>query len=159
MKEAYSLTAVVAMAANRVIGKDGNLPWHIPDDLRCFRRITIDHPVIMGRRTFESLGKPLGRRRNIVISRSLTSQGQDIEVIQELSQLDTLDLEGEVFLIGGGRLYADLLPKCSKIYLSYIYEKFEGDTFFPEFESAFGQPEILETHPEFELRLYQRKDA
>ncbi len=154
----YSLKAVVAMASNRVIGRDGKLPWHLPEDMKVFRKLTVGHPIVMGRKTYESIGKPLPKRRNIVISRTWKApEGIDVEVVQEVDQLDSLDLEGDVFLIGGAQIYAALLPQCDEVYLSYVYAAHEGDTYFPEFEQDFELAEAVEKFDAFELRRYVRK--
>lgn len=154
------LTAIVAMASNRVIGKGGDLPWHIPADMKYFKERTGKCPVIMGRKTWDSLPdkfRPLPGRRNIVVSRS------DIELpgAEMLkSPLDIYSIPGpghEVFLIGGEQLYQSLLELCDEICLSYIYKPYEGDTTFPEFEHLFEEPEVMLTTPEFEVRRYQNK--
>ena len=153
------LTAVVAMASNRVIGKDGDLPWHLPADLKHFKARTGKGTVVMGRRTWESIPdkfRPLPGRRNVVISRSTTDL-PGAEVIDSPTAMETLGLEGEVFLIGGGQLYNTLLEACDEICLSYIFEPHEGDTFFPVFEHLFEAPVVTLTTPEFEVRSYQRK--
>ena len=154
----YSLKAVVAMASNRVIGRDGQLPWHLPEDLKLFKRLTLGCPIIMGRKTYESIGRPLPKRRNIVISRAWRPpENVDIEVVKTTEELGSLGLSGDVFLIGGAQIYAALLPDCEEVYLSFVYEAHEGDTQFPEFESEFELAEVLERFNEFELRRYVRR--
>jgi len=153
----YSLKAVVAMASNRVIGKDGQLPWHLPEDLKLFKKLTTGHPILMGRKTYESIGRPLPKRRNIVLSKTWKApEGVDVEVIQDLDDLAALGLGGDVFLIGGAQVYAALLPRCDEVYLSYIHEPYEGDTYFPPFEDQFELAEVVEKFDEFELRRYVR---
>lgn len=151
-------SAVVAMASNRVIGKQGKLPWHIPGELKWFKELTTGHPVIMGRKTFDSIGKPLPGRRNIVFSRNLR-QGDiaGVEIINSLADLEALEgLEGEIFVIGGTRVFELLLHRTAKIYLTYIHQAHEGDTFFPEFERDFPEVSVLRSKPEYEIRLYRR---
>jgi dihydrofolate reductase len=156
----YSLKAVVAMASNRVIGRDGQLPWHLPEDLKLFKKITLGHPILMGRKTYESIGRPLPKRRNLILSRSWNHpEIVGIEIVRDLEALDSLDLEGDVFLIGGAQIYAALLPRCDEVYLSYIYEAHEGDTYFPEFESDFQLAEVVEKYDAFELRRYVRNGS
>ncbi|MFT5104407.1 MAG: dihydrofolate reductase [Verrucomicrobiales bacterium] len=153
----YSLKAVVAMASNRVIGRDGQLPWHLPEDLKLFKKLTLGHPILMGRKTFDSIGRPLPKRRNIVISRTWKPEPDSgIEVIQNLEALDSLGLEGDVYLIGGAQIYAALLPECDEVWLSFVYEAHEGDTRFPEFEGDFVLAEVVEKFDAFELRRYVR---
>jgi dihydrofolate reductase len=153
----YSLKAVVAMASNRVIGRDGHLPWHLPEDLKLFKMLTLGHPILMGRKTFESIGKPLPKRRNIVASRTWKpAEDIDVELIQSFDALDSLGLEGDVFVIGGAQIYAALMPRCEEILLSYVYEAHEGDTYFPAFEDEFKLAEVVEKFDAFELRRYVR---
>ena len=154
----YTLKAVVAMASNRVIGRDGQLPWHLPEDLKLFKRLTLGHPILMGRKTYESIGRPLPKRRNIVLSKTWkATQNDDIEVVREIGELDALGLSGDVFLIGGAQIYAALLPCCDEVFLSYVYEAHDGDTRFPEFEDGFELAEVVEKFSAFELRRYVRK--
>lgn len=154
----YSLKAVAAMASNRVIGKGGHLPWHLPEDLKLFKKLTLGSPVLMGRKTFESIGKPLPRRRNIVLSRTWNpSEIAGFELIRNISQLDSLDLRGDVFVIGGAEIYAALLPRCDEVLLSFIYDPHEGDTHFPEFEPDFELVEVIASFDAFELRRYHRR--
>jgi dihydrofolate reductase len=154
----HHLHAVVAMASNRVIGRDGRLPWHLPDDLRFFKRLTLGHPVVMGRRTFESIGRPLPGRRNIVLSRSLAPR-EGIEVIGDISALDRLGLEGPVFVIGGAEVYRQLLPRCESVYVSQLFAPCDGDALMPAFEGEFPAVETLERFAEFEVRHYRRAGA
>ncbi|MGI8602007.1 MAG: dihydrofolate reductase [Verrucomicrobiales bacterium] len=153
---AFELHAVAAMAANRVIGRDGKLPWRLPNDLRFFQNLTCGHPVVMGRRTYESIGRPLKGRRNIVLSRSLVPS-PGVEIIQGPGSLWDLDLSGSVFVIGGEAIYRELLPQCSSVYLSRLFAAFAGDTWLPPFEQDFPLVEKLATFPEFELLHYRRK--
>jgi dihydrofolate reductase len=150
------LKAIAAMASNRVIGKDGNLPWHLPEDFRWFKKLTMGHPIVMGRKTCESIGRPLPGRRNLVVSRKWTEAPEGFELVNEIESLIDLDVEGEVFLIGGAVLYEKLLPACEELYLSYVFEEYQGDTYFPSFEEWFELEEVVATYPEFELRRYIR---
>jgi dihydrofolate reductase len=156
----YSLKAVVAMASNRVIGRDGNLPWHLPEDLKLFKKLTLGSPILMGRKTFESIGKPLPKRRNIVISRTWNpTQQTEIDLIRNLDEIGSLNLSGDVFVIGGAEIYAALLPHCDEVLLSFVYEPHDGDTYFPEFENQFELAEVVEKFAAFELRRYVRRAA
>jgi dihydrofolate reductase len=147
------------MASNRVIGRDGTLPWHLPEDLKFFKRTTLDHPILMGRKTFDSLPGILPRRRHIILSRTLTKAPDGTEVIGSLEDLATLDIHGDVFVIGGAQIFEALLPLCEEIFLTYVFEAFEGDTFLPPFEDKFDLMETLGETPEFELRRYQNKNS
>lgn len=147
---AFSMHAVVAMAANRVIGREGRLPWSLPDDLRFFKKLTLGHPVVMGRRTHESIGRPLPGRRNIVLSRSAGAL-PGCEVIASPGDLDSLGLEGDVFLIGGAEVFRLLLPRCESVYLSRLHQAAEGDALMPPFEQDFPDARLLASFPEFEI--------
>lgn len=151
-----SLSAIVAMSANRVIGRDGTLPWHYPEDLKFFKRTTLGHPILMGRATFESIGRPLPGRQNIVLSTTLP-ETPGITLIRNLSELTSACPEAaKIFVIGGARLFADLLPQCDELFLTYIDQEIEGDVFLPPFEDHFTLAEILATSPPLEFRRYRR---
>lgn len=151
------LTAIVAMTPDRVIGKGGTLPWHLPEDLAFFKRVTSGHPIVMGRKTYESIGRPLPKRRNIVLTRDKTWSAPGVEVIHTPEELDALpDLDGRVFIIGGSEIYAAFLPRLDDLLVSHVFENHQGDTRFPEFEDLFPQSELLETHEAFEVRRWSR---
>lgn len=153
------LIAIVAMSSNRVIGRAGTLPWHFPEDLKFFKRTTLGHPILMGRTTFESIGRPLPGRQNIVLSRTLAPR-EGITVIRDVAELAALCPEAEtIFIIGGAQVYAELLPSCEGLYLTQITAEYEGDTFLPAFEPLFTLKEILETTPDLEFRYYERTPA
>jgi dihydrofolate reductase len=142
------LSLIVAMSENRVIGRDKDLPWHIPEDLKYFKKVTKGHPMIMGRKTFESIGRPLPQRRNIVLTRQEGFQLQGAEVFKSFDEaLSVLRSElppgAEVFVIGGEEIFRLALPLADKIYLTLVHDEFEGDAFFPEFdESKFIQSDL-----------------
>ncbi|MDB6138088.1 MAG: dihydrofolate reductase [Verrucomicrobiaceae bacterium] len=151
------LIAIVGMASNRVIGKDGTLPWRLPEDLKFFKKTTLGHPILMGRKTFDSIGKPLPGRRNMVLSHAMEPR-EGVEVIHEPGELDNLcQADEEVFLIGGAQLFETLLPNCAGLYLTWIEHPYEGDTFFPAFEHLFEEPEIVGSSEGMEFRYYKRK--
>lgn len=127
-----SLSLIVAMTDDRVIGRDNALPWRIPEDLKRFKAITMGHPLLMGRRTFESIGKPLPGRRNIVVTSTMAA----IAGVQTAGSLtEALALcpaaEGERFVIGGARLFAEALPLADKLYLTLVHADIDGDVRFP----------------------------
>jgi dihydrofolate reductase len=129
------LTAIVAMTQDRVIGKAGSLPWHLPEDLAFFKRTTSGHPIVMGRKTFESIGRPLPKRRNIVLTRDHEWSAPGVEVIHHPDELESLpDLDGQVFIIGGAEIYLAFLPKLDDLIVSHVFGDHDGDTRLPEFE-------------------------
>ena len=155
------LIAIAAMASNRVIGREGRLPWHLPDDLKFFKRTTLGHPVLMGRRTFESIleaiGKPLPGRINIVLSRTMQPR-EGVEVIRDLADLPAINgLTSPIYLIGGAQLYETLLPECDELIITHLDEAHQGDAFFPPFEDLFEFKEILGSGAGMEFRRYVRK--
>ena len=127
------LQLIAAVAANGVIGRGGQLPWHLPDDLKHFKQLTLNHAVIMGRRTFESIGRPLPQRRSIVVSRSFSHS--QVEVVRTLD--DAIRLAGDgAFVIGGAMLYAEALAIADVLHLTELDDAVEGDTHFPPFDRS-----------------------
>jgi dihydrofolate reductase len=148
--------AVVAMSPARVIGRDGGLPWHLPEDLRFFRRTTTGTAVLMGRRTWESIGRPLPGRRNLVLSRNPPLLPPGVEALRSPEELDALDIRTRLHVIGGAAIYATMLPRCDEVLVSQLFDEFPGDTWFPPFESEFGPAQIVERHETFEVRRFLR---
>lgn len=149
------LTAVVAMTAERVIGRAGTLPWHLPEDLAYFKRTTSGHPIVMGRKTYESIGRPLPKRRNIVLTRDVTWTAEGVEVIHRPEELAALPgIAGQVFIIGGAEIYAAFLPILDDLLVSHVFENHAGDTWLPDFEAEFPRSESVETHDTFEVRRH-----
>jgi dihydrofolate reductase len=127
-----SVALIAAMAANGVIGNHGALPWRLPDDLARFKRLTMGHPVIMGRATFQSMGKPLAGRRNIVLTRDRNAVIAGCEIAHGRGEALRLGGGQELFVIGGASVYALFLPLADLMYLTLIDADIPGDTFFPE---------------------------
>jgi dihydrofolate reductase len=148
------MIAIAAMARNRVIGVDGRLPWHLPEDLRFFKRTTLGHVVAMGRKTWESIGKPLPGRENIVVSRQATIPG--VRVLRSPGKLREPDDGRRLYVIGGAGLYTALLPVCSEILMTRVDLEPAGDVFFPPFEEEFDEGEVLERGPSHEIRRHRR---
>ncbi len=144
------LSAIAAITKNRVIGHNGQLPWHIPKDLQRVRALTLHHPIIMGRKTFESIGKPLPKRHNIVITRQPNYPANGIFVTHSLTEAlelaKQLDTE-EIFIFGGGEIYAAALPWVDRLYLTVVDIEIPGDAFFPDY-SEFRQVLRQESHIE-----------
>lgn len=147
---------VVAVAENGVIGGDNQLLWHLPLDLKHFKQLTQGHPIIMGRRTFESIGRPLPNRTNIVVTRQTEWQAEGCEtayaVLQALELARTYD--EEVFVIGGGEIYRQALPAADVVYLTEVHHSFEGDVTFPELNPADWREESRERHEPDEKHAY-----
>ena len=152
------LKAVVAMASNRIIGKDGDLPWKLSEDLKWFKKMTVGFPIVMGRKTMESLGRPLPKRRNIVISRNLESIAEGFELVRSCDEAVAL-LAGEeqASIIGGAQIYGEMIPLCDEVLLSYVFHPYEGDTVLPEFEDTLEIKEVIYRDEDFELRRYVRR--
>ncbi|MFK3865260.1 type 3 dihydrofolate reductase [Pseudoalteromonas rhizosphaerae] len=128
---------IAAMAKNRVIGQDNNMPWHLPADLQHFKAVTMNKPVIMGRKTFESIGRPLPGRRNIVISRNTDYTAAGIDVVTSPEAAISLVCESdEVMVIGGGNIYQQFLKSADTLYLTFIDLDVAGDTQFPDYEQS-----------------------
>ncbi|PAW68510.1 MAG: dihydrofolate reductase [Verrucomicrobiia bacterium Tous-C5FEB] len=152
------LVAIVAMTTDRVIGRNGTLPWHLPEDLAFFKRTTSGHPIVMGRKTFESIGRPLPKRRNIVLTRDPNWSAPGTEVIHSPEDLTKLlDINGTVYLIGGAEIYQAFLPHTDEILVTHVLEPHAGDTYLPRFEDEFPHSTLIETHPQFEIRRWTRK--
>ena len=153
-----ALRAIAAMSLNRVIGKDGKIPWHIPEDFKWFKNATAGQAVLMGRKTYESLGRPLPNRRNLVVTRR-ADLGEGVEIVRDLGAFRPEDYPCDIWVTGGEEIYRQMLDKCEDIYLSIIPRIVEGDTFFPEFEDKFELVGTVFKHPDFEVRHYRRKGA
>lgn len=151
------LIAIVAMSANRVIGREGQLPWHYPEDLKFFKRTTLGHPILMGRATFDSIGRPLPGRQNIVLSSTMEPR-EGVSVIRNVSELPQVCGDAEtIFVIGGARVFDELLPQCDGLFLTYITKDYEGDVLLPPFEHLFTLAEVLEVSGDLEFRRYERQ--
>jgi dihydrofolate reductase len=148
--------AIAAMSANRVIGRDGALPWRLPEDMKFFRAQTTGHPIVMGRKTWDSLGRPLPNRRNIVLSRTMPEVA-GAEVVHSVEELDALGLTGDIFVIGGAEIYRLLMPRCAAVYLTVLTAEAEGDAFLPAFEAEFPHMSVIqELNAVAQWRLYER---
>lgn len=147
------VSIIVAVAKNNVIGVDGDLPWHISEDLRRFKEITMGKPMIMGRKTFESIGRPLPGRRSIILTRDNTFFADGCEIASSPGVALTLagDVD-EVMIIGGGKVYEQMLAATGRIYLTRVHADIDGDTFFPELNTNQWKSVAEEEFPETEGR-------
>lgn len=138
------IAIIAALANNRVIGKDNQMPWYLPEDLAHFKQITMDKPIVMGRKTFESIGRPLPGRRNIILSRSVQTDRGDVTWVQDFEQAKAMLSDvSELMVIGGAKLYQQVLPQADVMYLTRINLTTEGDTFFPQWDESDWQTEVL----------------
>lgn len=147
--------AIAAMAENRVIGNGPNIPWHLPEDFKFFKATTIGHIIVMGRRTFESIGRPLPKRETIIVSRSGFSY-PGVRTVSSLNEIDVNADERDVFICGGAQIYAEAMSRCSDLYLTHVKRVVEGDVFFPPFEDQFSAYAELMDTPEFRIVHYRR---
>ena len=144
------------MAENRVIGHAGTIPWHLPEDFKFFKATTIGHAILMGRKTYESIGKPLPGRENIVLSRTMP-ETYGVTVIRSLDDLIEPTDGKDLFVIGGEEIYRLLLPRVQELYVTKVPRTIEGDTHFPNFESQFDTgTKVLETN-DFTVWKFARK--
>jgi len=145
-----SIKAIAAMSLNRVIGDEGAIPWHIPEDFRWFKECTLGQIVVMGRKTLDSIGKPLPGRETVLISRNaIEDDYPGVTIIRRPEKIFKLPGEKQVWICGGAEIYEKTLPWCSELYLTVVKKKARGDAFFPEFEPLFGRPETLKETGEF----------
>ncbi len=150
-------SAILAMSENRVIGHEGKIPWHIREEFQWFKRCTLGHSIIMGRKTYESIGRPLPGRRNLVVSRNADSI-EGVEIIRDPQSLKASDfLPGKAFVIGGRELLVQMLPRCDEFFLTVVHRAVEGDVFLPEFENEFPVSSMVLEHAEFHVMHFLRK--
>lgn len=146
---------VVAMDRNRVIGRDNALPWKLPDDMAYFKRVTMGHAVIMGRRTWESIGRPLPGRRNIVVTRNRAYEAPGCTVVGSLDEaFRAAEGEAEACIIGGTSLFEESLPVADVLHLTEVDAAVEGDTWFPEFDRSEWVEHLVQDHPADERHPY-----
>lgn len=152
------LSAIAAAGENRVIGKDNKMPWHLPADLKHFKTLTSGHPVLMGRKTYESIGKPLPNRTNIIMTRDMNYSAPDCIIVTSVetavSMASELDMD-EIFVIGGAEVYRQLLPQIQRVYLTEIHHQFEGDAYFPELNTQEWKEVSRERHAADEKNQYE----
>lgn len=152
-----SWIAVAAMANNRVIGRDGQLPWHLPGDLKFFKNLTSGGTILMGRKTYESIGRPLPKRRNLVLSRS-NFDAPGIEVFSSVEAVREALGPGEtVYVIGGAEIYRLTMDLWTEVYLTRVKRTVEGDTFLPPFEDRFADPETVHEEDDFAVERFCRR--
>ncbi|MBR2145166.1 MAG: dihydrofolate reductase [Akkermansia sp.] len=152
-----SFTGVVAMDAARGLGLNNGIPWRLKEDMQLFKRITMGHPILMGRKTWESLGRPLPGRQNIVLTRNATYVAEGAVVITDLAQLENIELQNpEIMVIGGAQLYARMLPQMQRLHVSEVQGTHEVDTWFPEFAQYFAFRTPQQEYDGFTHVLYEK---
>jgi dihydrofolate reductase len=142
-----TVSLIGAMARNRVIGRNNALPWHLPSDLRRFKALTLGHAVVMGRKTFEAIGRPLPGRQNIVISRQPSFSAAGVEVARSLPEALERARGEDVFVIGGGEIFEQAIPLADRVYLTVVDDEVEGDVWFPELDGEAWRVTHDEPHP------------
>ena len=153
------LKAIAAMSLNHVIGKENTIPWHIPEDFKFFKQTTMGHVLIMGRKTYESIGRPLPGRKTVVLTQNPNKfKNELISTIQEIEELKNIPLDENqsIFVCGGAAVYKELLPHCSDLYLTLVNKEIEGDTLFPEFKHLFEEHATIQENDLFKITHYTR---
>jgi dihydrofolate reductase len=159
--EHKAFKAIAAMSLNRVIGASNRIPWHLPEDFKWFKKLTTGQIIVMGRKTFQSIGKPLPNRTTIVVSHSAFSF-PGVQSVSDLSQINPAasGLAGrELFICGGAQIYGQMLPFCSDLYLTLVKRELEGDTFFPMFEDQFDLAAELAENSDFKILHYENRET
>ena len=154
---AHPFKAIAAMSLNRVIGRGKTIPWHLPEDFKWFKETTMGHVLAMGRRTYESIGRPLPGRETVVLTRNPGSV-TDVRTLDSLKALGQAEAyrDRTIFICGGAEIYSQALGQCADLYLTRVKREVEGDAFFPEFESNFDSGEILRESEAFDIVHYRR---
>jgi dihydrofolate reductase len=150
--------AIAAMSLNRVIGAGNKIPWHLPEDFKWFKAMTTGHVIVMGRKTFESIGRALPNRETVVLSRAGFAH-PGVRTVASLDAIDPAAERREVFICGGAQIYEQALPRCSDLYLTVVKREVEGDAFFPPFEAQFELAEVVRETLEFSILHYRRRAA
>jgi dihydrofolate reductase len=148
--------AIAAMSENRVIGCGNKIPWHLPEDFKWFKQMTTGNVIVMGRKTFESIGRPLPNRETVVLSRGGFTH-PSVRVVAALDAADFAADPREVFICGGAQIYEQTLPLCSDLYLTRVKRAVEGDAFFPPFEHLFERAAIVSDKPDFRIEHWRRR--
>jgi dihydrofolate reductase len=151
------LVIIAAVSENNVIGKDGKLPWHIPEDLKRFKELTLNHSVVMGRKTFESIGKALPDRINVVVTRDTSYQPVDVVVVHSFEEAIKMCKNYEkTFVIGGQSVFAEAMPLADRLEITEVHKEVDGDTYFPEFDRNDWVETSREDHDEYSFVTYVR---
>ncbi|NVJ59032.1 MAG: type 3 dihydrofolate reductase [Gammaproteobacteria bacterium] len=150
------ISLICAMANNRVIGKDNAMPWHMPADLKHFKQTTMGKPIVMGRKTFESIGRPLPGRENVVITRNKDWHSEGVTVVESIEQaLEHLQQHDEIMITGGGNIYQQTIDQADRLYLTFIDLTTDGDAFFPKYDHLELKTVAEETHKADDKNPYE----
>lgn len=141
-----SISLIAAMANNHVIGRNNSLPWHLPADLNHFKNVTMGKPIVMGRKTFESIGKPLPGRQNIIVTHDKMYQATGCTIINSIDHIKLVSDALEIMVIGGAEIYKQLLPQAQRLYLTYVHTDVTGDSYFPQWQANEWQEISREDH-------------
>ena len=144
------------MSENRVIGNRGDIPWHLPEDFKWFKKTTMGDILVMGRKTYESIGRPLPGRDTYVLSRT-PREIAGVHSFTDLEALDHLKTNQTIWIAGGGEIYKQMLGKCSELYLTRVHRSVVGDASFPEFESDFQLDSVMEKNDDFSIERWLKK--
>ena len=155
MGKEFNYRAIAAMAENRVIGNQNTIPWHLPEDFKWFKNTTMGATLLMGRKTFESIGRPLPGRQTIILSRSQFSIPNTVTV-QAIDSIEAVATSDTIWVAGGAEIYQLMLPKCSDLYITRVHQKPDGDTFFPKFEDSFTLDTVLESNTQFSIERWKK---
>ncbi len=156
------IAIIVAYSQNRVIGRDGRIPWKIPGEQLRFRKLTLGNAVVMGRRTYEEIGRPLPGRLNIILSTTQRYEGENLLTAASLEEAIALAGDRDIYIAGGAKLYEEALPLADRLYITEIHRQVEGDTFFPNFDESLYEKNCEESCPEkmpYSYVTYTRKAA
>ena len=155
MGKKFNYRAIAAMAENRVIGNHNTIPWHLPEDFKWFKKTTMGQTLLMGRKTFDSIGRPLPGRQTIILSRNqlLIPNTQTVNTIESIESVATSDT---IWIAGGAEIYQLMLPMCTDLYLTRVHQRPVGDTFFPDFENHFELATVIESNAEFSIEHWKK---
>ena len=148
--------AIAAMSLNRVIGDGNKIPWHLAEDFKWFKQVTSGNIIVMGRKTFESIGKPLPGRTTIVLSRVIRSI-PGVRVISDLQEIEFANEARDIFICGGAQVYEEALPLCCDLYLTLVKQEVHGDVFFPKFEHLFHPVHEILDCPQLRITHYRNR--
>ena len=155
-QSSFPFKAIAAMSRNRVIGDGPNIPWHLPEDFKWFKETTVGNTIVMGRKTYESIGRPLPKRKTVVLSRSAPAI-EGVEVVATLDDALARAEGGEIFICGGAQIYELALARCSELFMTHVKRTVAGDVLFPPFEDQFREVEEIRDCEDFRIVRYRNR--